>query len=134
MKQVLLAVDTDEERAREQAETVIDLFDTENVEAHLFHVFGDNPEGASVGQIAAVRRVSEQLEEAGIETTLHEESGEPAETIVRRADELDVNAICVSGRKRSPTGKVLFGSVTQSVILNTERPVLVAASTLTTGD
>jgi nucleotide-binding universal stress UspA family protein len=36
--------------------------------------------------------------------------------------------ICVAGRKRTPTGKVLFGSVTQAVILDTERPVLVCSA------
>lgn len=125
MKQVLLALDTEETRASAQAETVIDLFDTEDIQAHLLHVFEDNPEGASVGQLAAVRRAKERLEAAGIETVLVEESGDPIETVIQCADDLDADAICIAGRKRSPAGKLMFGSVSQSVILNTERPVLV---------
>ena len=39
------------------------------------------------------------------------------------AADVDADAICVSGRKRRPTGKAVFGSVTQDVILGTERPV-----------
>jgi nucleotide-binding universal stress UspA family protein len=92
----------------------------------LMHIFQDNPSGASVNQVGAVRRASEVLEDAGVEYSLVEESGDPAEEIVERADELDVDCICVAGRKRSPTGKALFGSVSQSVIIETERSVLFA--------
>jgi len=43
--------------------------------------------------------------------------------IVEAAQEHDVDVIFLAGRKRSPAGKVLFGSVTQGVALSTERPV-----------
>nr|WP_276414161.1 universal stress protein [Halomicroarcula sp. XH51] len=36
--------------------------------------------------------------------------------------------IVLAGRKRSPAGKALFGSVTQDVILGTDRSVLVVSS------
>jgi len=128
MKEVLLGIDESESRAIELAEAVAGLFDNETLRAHLLHDFVDNPEGASVTQIGAVRRAEEILEDHGIEVKLHEGSGHPADSIIDTAEELDVDAICVAGRKRSATGKLLFGSVSQEVILGTERPVLVCSA------
>ncbi|WP_435365592.1 universal stress protein [Haloarchaeobius sp. DYHT-AS-18] len=126
MYEVLLAVDSDEERARAQAEAVADMPGKDEVAVTLFHVFKDNPEGASVSQLSTVRQVREVLEEAGIEAELSESSGNAAIEIVEHAKEIDADCICVSGRKRSPAGKALFGSTAQAVILDAERPVLVA--------
>lgn len=50
--------------------------------------------------------------------------GDPTTEIVAEADRIDARYIVVGGRKRSPTGKAIFGSVAQSVILNTSRPVV----------
>ncbi len=58
---------------------------------------------------------------------LREGSGEPAESIITTAKELDADTICVAGHSRSPAGNVLFGSVSQSVVLNTERSVLLCS-------
>jgi nucleotide-binding universal stress UspA family protein len=127
MYEVMIPVDQNEKRARAQAEAIAELpaADSE-VHVTVMHIFQKNPSGASVNQVGAVRRASEVLEAADVEYTLVEESGDPAEEIVDRADELDVDCICVAGRKRSPTGKALFGSVSQSVILDSERAVLFA--------
>jgi len=127
MTEVLLGIDTSEQRARAQAETVVDLFDTADLEAYLLHDFVDNPEGASVVQVDAVHRAQEILEAADVPVSLREGSGEPAASIVKAAADLDVDAICVAGRKRSPAGKMLFGSVSQSVILESDRPVLLCS-------
>jgi len=127
MKHILLPVDTSEDRASAQAETVVELFDPDNTIAHLFHVFSDNPEGASISQVASVRHAAEVLEETGVEVEYREASGDPAEHIIRLGEELDADAICIAGRKRSPAGKVLFGSVSQEVILGTDHPVLVCS-------
>jgi nucleotide-binding universal stress UspA family protein len=127
MKDVLLGVDDSEARAKAQAETVVDLFDTDDVRVHILHDFVENPEGASVIQVGAVNRAKEVLEDHGVAIEYHEGSGDPADSIIAAAEELDVDAIVVAGRKRSPTGKLLFGSVTQEVILSTERPVLVCS-------
>jgi nucleotide-binding universal stress UspA family protein len=53
-----------------------------------------------------------------------------ADELLAAAKSIDANAICISGRRRRPTGKAVFGSVTQDVILGSDRPVLtVPAST-----
>jgi nucleotide-binding universal stress UspA family protein len=127
MKDVLLGIDESEERAVVQAETAVDLFDTDDLRAHLLHDFVENPEGASVIQVGAVNRAAELLEEHGVEIEYHEGSGDPADSIIDTAEQLDADAICVAGRKRSRTGKLLFGSVSQGVILGTERAVLVCS-------
>lgn len=128
MKDVLLGIDQSVDRAVAQAETVLDLFDDESLQVYLLHDFIDNPEGASVIQVDSVKRAKETFENAGVSVELREGSGDPAESIINHAEELDADAICVAGRKRSPAGKMLFGSVSQSVILNTERPVLLCSS------
>jgi nucleotide-binding universal stress UspA family protein len=125
MYDVLVAIDNaEDERAVAQAKAITDLPTTDgSVRAHLCHVFQENPEGASVHQISAVRRAREALEAAGIECVHHEASGEPADELLAAADNVDADAICVCGRRRRPTGKAVFGSVTQDVILGTNRPV-----------
>lgn len=128
MFSVLLAVDTDPDRARRQAAAVADLPGHEEVAVTVIHAFGDNPEGASVTQIGSVRRAVEVLEQRGIETHLAETSGDPVDEILGAADDIDADLICVGGRKRSPAGKALFGSVAQGVILSSDRPVMITGA------
>ncbi|MWV64128.1 universal stress protein [Halorubrum sp. JWXQ-INN 858] len=124
MYRVLVGIDVDEDRAIAQAEAIAALpAASEDVTAHLCHVFGDNPEGASVHQLAAVRRARTLLEDAGVSCVHYEASGRPAEELVAAAEDIDADAICLSGRKRSPAGKAVFGSVTQGTILTSDRPV-----------
>lgn len=56
-------------------------------------------------------------------------TGSPAEEIVRYAERQDARYIVVAPRKRTPTGKVLFGSVAQSILLSAECPVLTTVQT-----
>ncbi|MEM4781516.1 MAG: universal stress protein [Halalkalicoccus sp.] len=126
MYRILVAIDDTVDHARVQAETVRAMPGAKGeTEAVLLHVFTDNPAGASIGQIEAARTANEILTEAGVDVVMDETSGDPAEMILRYADEHDVDLVCLGGRKRSPAGKALFGSVTQDVILGTEKPVVV---------
>ncbi|QLG61065.1 universal stress protein [Halorarum salinum] len=50
--------------------------------------------------------------------------GNPAEELIAYSQECDAEYIVISGRKKSPVGKALFGSVTQSLLLSADRPVV----------
>ena len=123
MKEVLITIDEDEQRAVSQAETVLDLFGTD-IRVHILHVFQDNPQGLSITEFATTRPVRKRFASEGVETVLHEKSVDPGTEIIKLAEEIDADVIAVAGRNRSPTGKVLFGSVAQDVMLGAARPVL----------
>jgi len=130
MVQLLVALDNDLPQTQAQIAAVEDIAETASgAKAYLLHVFTDNPEGASVHQLRAVRETKDRLEDAGVTVELLESSGDPAKEVLRHAEEYDVDQICIGGQKRSPAGKALFGSVTQDVVLGAERPVLVCGST-----
>ena len=50
--------------------------------------------------------------------------GEPAAEVLEWARERDTRFIVVGGRRRTPAGKALFGSTTQSILLGAETPVV----------
>lgn len=50
--------------------------------------------------------------------------GDPTDEILAAIDEIEPRYVVIGGKNRSPTGKALFGSVTQSIILNSDRPVV----------
>jgi len=139
MYRVLVAVDSNEGRAEAVARAVADLpGDSESVEVVLMNVFEDfqgTDEGRQISTDdlydpeafpESVDAASEILAGAGGDPERRRDHGDPAERITAVAAEIDADLIALSGRKRSPTGKILFGSVTQSVLLSADRPVLVA--------
>lgn len=125
MTHVVLAVDDSEERAELQAERVASLdWAPGEIRATVVHVFTDNIEGASIGQFRPARQARKVLESAGIDVELDETSGDPDVALVDYVRDHDVDLVCVAGRKRSPAGKAVFGSVSQSIMLNVDEPVL----------
>ncbi|WP_222914454.1 universal stress protein [Natrinema sp. SYSU A 869] len=59
-----------------------------------------------------------------VETTETGLIGDPADEIIEYAEDHDARYIVIGPRRRSQTGKILFGSVAQTVLLNTNRPVV----------
>lgn len=50
--------------------------------------------------------------------------GDPAEHVVSMSEDVEARYLVIGGRHRSPVGKAVFGSTTQSVLLNADRPVV----------
>lgn len=139
MYKVLTAVGTNEERSQKIADSIASLPGVpDEIEVVLLNVFEEFDVADDMGAAnsddlydpenfpKSVKNARDQLEEAGINVEMRREHGDPAETICAVAREIGADSIALAGRKRSPAGKVLFGSVTQSVLLSAERPVIVA--------
>lgn len=132
MYTVLVPVDNDENRSQAQTDFVSELpLDEERVTVILTHAL----EGAETevpeamknpGRVETVSDAQDALEAAGYTVELAEAGLPPAQGICDLAAELEVDLIVLGGRKRSPAGKALFGSVTQSVILDCDASVVVA--------
>ncbi|UWG46726.1 Nucleotide-binding protein, UspA family [Halanaeroarchaeum sp. HSR-CO] len=134
MYTVLLPLDSDEARARRQAEYVRKLpCSAEEVHAILVHTMTGEErstpaEMQRADRIGTVRTAKRLLEDAGIETEARDISHPPSEGILEIAAAEDVDEIVMGGRKRSPAEKAILGSITQSVILNADVPVTVTGS------
>lgn len=128
MYRVLIPVDDNEERATTQAEAVADL--PGEVEAIVMRIYGDAQEAKEnpVAETASGRAAVEILEDAGMTVTTLERGGDPGQEILAAAEERGVDQIVLGGRKRSPLGSLLFGSVSQGVILDSNRPVTVTGA------
>ena len=54
--------------------------------------------------------------------------GDVTEEILSEASALDPRFLVISGRRRSPTGKAVFGNTAQQLLLNAECPVVTRLS------
>ncbi|WP_226480486.1 universal stress protein [Natrinema amylolyticum] len=143
MYRIVIPVDPDEERAMEAADYVAGLLEDGPVESpdelavtvlNVFEEFSAVDDGVRVTSDElfdpddvpeSVDAVRDALEAAGIDVDVVRRHGEPAEEIVDYADSVDADTIVLPTRERSPVGKAVFGSVTQQVMLETDRPVTV---------
>ncbi|MFB6106996.1 MAG: universal stress protein [Halobacteriaceae archaeon] len=130
MYRVLLPIDDDEDRARAQAEAVAALPSPEEVEAVVMHVFPgeEAAEKTAATQTQSGRTAESILRDAGVRVETESRWGDPAAAIVDAARERDADVIVLGGRKRSALGSALFGSVSQAVTLESDRPVTVTGS------
>jgi nucleotide-binding universal stress UspA family protein len=78
---------------------------------------------ASEQDLAAARAI---LDESGVPYEVRQEVGvgDGADGVLRVAEHAGATAIVIGLRRRSPTGKLLFGSTAQRILLEAECPVL----------
>lgn len=143
MFRIVIPVDPNEERAMEAVAYVTGLLEdgpaasADDLDVTVLNVFEEFTAVDDGGRVSSdelydpdavpdsVDAVRDALEAAGIDVEVVRRHGEPAEEIVEFADSVDAQTIVIPTRKRSPVGKAVFGSVTQAVILESDRPVTV---------
>ncbi|WP_050031621.1 universal stress protein [Halorubrum halophilum] len=134
MYEILLPITTDSARTIRQIAAVEDLpLQRDEVEVTPLYVFEELD--SDLGGVVSTKEYSDvpetmsqatdRLTELGFEINPIIAEGDPKDLIVSIADERDVDHILVTGHRRSPAGKVLFGSVAQAVVINSEVPVTV---------
>lgn len=133
MYRVLVPVDNNVKRSMAQARTVANFPSaTDSVEVLLLYVFEnedslDPSSDESVRDptnVESVQQVTEYFDEQGIEYELRKDRHDAVEAILDYDEDNDLDAIVMGGRKRSPGGKVVFGSTSHSVLMNTDTPVM----------
>lgn len=131
MYRVLIAVSDDVDQALEQADFVASLPGTADVDVTVTHAYDDEDERGPQGESLppeesdAVNAVRTRLEAAGLPVETQETYLPVAEGIVDLAADVGADLVVVGARQRTPVGKAVFGSVTQSVVLNSPVPVTV---------
>jgi len=149
METILVAVGpTDENRTEKLTATVADIAGPAEATVALAHVYESeeyersrdrldfDPDSEVTPDViarrdATIRALEDDLETAGIETAVYGRlaNGDSVATrLVDLAESLDVDLVVVGGRDRSPTGKAVFGSTAQDVLLNSPAPVLFVRS------
>lgn len=71
----------------------------------------------------SVRDAAATLDDAGIGYDVRGVVGEEGDAFVDLADSVDSDLLYVQGKGRTPTGKALFGSTPQKILLNSPCPV-----------
>lgn len=141
LENVLLAVGPgDTERVDSLATTAVDVAGPAGATVTLAHVFteteyDDTRRNLGVDQDAEVtpddvarrhvtiQELAGRLTDAGIDHDVRGSVGSHGESIVALAGDADADLVVVGGRQRSPTGKAVFGSTAQTVLLSAPCPV-----------
>ncbi|WP_336023616.1 universal stress protein [Halobellus salinisoli] len=141
LNSVLLAVGAeDSDRAERMAQLVVDIAGPAGATVVLAHVFSEKQYDSTIDRLnladssdatpdrvaerhSATRSIAEVFEEEGIAYEIRGNVGSRGEQIVQLADDLGSDLLVVGGRRRSPTGKAVFGSTAQEVLLSAPCPV-----------
>ena len=129
----------DEGNGKQLASTAIDIAKPANARVIVGQIFTDEEYETSktslgfddasevspeqiAGQHGLFKSIVSQLDSAEVEYELRTATGPHTNSIIDLA--ADVDLIIVGGANRSPTGKAVFGSTTQDILLQAPCPVV----------
>lgn len=141
----------DEKRADELARAAIDIAAGPDALVVLLHVFSESaydegveaagydpanppPSHTLASRLQAVDDIAARLESAGVEHRVRGEVGETVDGVLRGARAVDADRIIVGGRRRSPTGKAVFGSTAHRLLMHADCPVTFVRDGYVDGD
>jgi nucleotide-binding universal stress UspA family protein len=138
---VMLAVGPNAgERTDTLTTAVLEVAESTDTTVVLLHVFSqtayeegieqagydpENPPPAHTlaSRLESIDEISVRLEAAGVDYRIRGEIGPKNRRIIEAVEATDTDMLLVSGRRRSPTGKAVFGSTVHEML--TEAPCLV---------
>jgi nucleotide-binding universal stress UspA family protein len=74
-------------------------------------------------RLESVRRVRKGFDAAGVDYEVEGLVGDPGKKISELTGDVGANRVVVGGRQRSPTGKAVFGSTAQDILMSAQCPV-----------
>ncbi|MDG5761675.1 universal stress protein [Natronococcus sp. A-GB1] len=121
-------VDTVKEVVTDNSQViVVHVFDTESYTETVENIANKGGEYVDPDKLAAQMSVIQAIiglfEENAINYDVRATTENKGDGIVEIATESDADRVIIGGRQRSPTGKALFGSMAQNVLLNAPCPV-----------
>lgn len=81
-------------------------------------------EDAEADAADVAREVLDETLDKWSDVTIQGRVGEPTAEILSEAKRTDARYLVIGGRQRTPVGKAIFGSTTQSILLEVDRPVV----------
>ncbi|MFO7926543.1 MAG: universal stress protein [Halobacteriota archaeon] len=131
----------DNTRTDELTEAVLDVAIPTDSSVVLLHAFDerayekgieeagfDPDESPSANELAerleGIDIISEALDAADVPCEIRGEIGAEGDTILQTTEAVGGDLLYISGRKRSPTGKAVFGSISHRIMMNSSCPVL----------
>lgn len=136
IEHILVAVGEEEQNASAIAEHVAEIATGVGAEVTLFRAFTEGEfsdwldemgyDSAQPVELAQRHRVVNEmaniLRDSNVKLTVEARVGPPAESVVDYVEQNEVDHVFLGGRRRSPTGKALLGSVGQQVLLRVDTP------------
>jgi len=131
----------DDARTEELTEAVLDVATPTGANVVFLHVFSEQAYQAGIDEagfdpddppspdelasrLEAIDAMAAEFEAADVPYGIEGRIGDEVDTILEAATDADADVLYVSGRKRSPTGKAVFGSTVHRLLMDSPCPVL----------